>query len=153
MLTNRSRSSFAMYLLVCFFVMVNCSFAADKKNEKEKVKSPLNIPGTTKVTAENLIEILESNPKLVIIDSRIIGDRQQGFIEDSISLPDEETTCASIAQIVPKINHPTVYYCNGPKCGRSANAVKIALKCGYSNIYWFRGGFEEWKFKNFPVVK
>ena len=130
---------------------VNTGFAEER--EEKKLKSPLKIPGTTMVTAEKLIEILESTPELIIIDSRIVGDRQQGYIEDSISLPDEQTTCASIAKIVPKTNHPTSYYCNGPKCGRSANAVKIALKCGYSNIYWFRGGFEEWKNKNFPVVK
>ncbi|MBL4868208.1 MAG: rhodanese-like domain-containing protein [Pseudomonadales bacterium] len=45
-----------------------------------------------------------------------------------------------------------VYYCNGPKCGRSATAVKIALKCGYEKIFWFRGGFEEWKIKRFPII-
>jgi len=134
-------------------LMLNYSFAADTNNKKEKLKSPLTITGTTKVTAENLIELLESTPELIIIDSRIVGDRQQGYIEDSISLPDEETTCARIAKIVPKLNHPTVYYCNGPKCGRSANAIKIAQKCRYSNIYWFRGGFEEWKQKKFPIVK
>ena len=140
-------------ILLLIFMTISTGSDAAQQQHKTKIKSPLKIPGTTKVTAEKIIEVLETTPELIMIDSRISGDRQQGFIEDSISLPDEETTCASIAKIVPTLQHPTMYYCNGPKCGRSANAVKIAIECGYTNIYWFRGGFEEWKNKNFPVIK
>ena len=39
------------------------------------------------------------------------------------------------------------------KCGRSAKAIVIALQCGYSNIYWFRGGFEEWLSKGYPYLQ
>lgn len=118
-----------------------------------KIKSPINIPGSIKVDAEGVIMLVESTPDVIIIDSRIRHDRLQGYIEGSISLPDEETTCDSLAGILPNKTHPSLYYCNGPKCGRSANAVKIALTCSYSNIYWFRGGFEEWKAKDYPVLK
>jgi len=70
-----------------------------------------------------------------------------------LSLPDEQTTCDSLAEAIPSKQAPALFYCNGPKCGRSAVAVKIALDCGYQRIYWFRGGFEEWKNKAYPYVK
>ncbi len=63
---------------------------------------------------------------MVIIDSRIRSDRRQGYITGSISLPDTETDCAALFQIIPAKDSATVFYCNGPKCRRSDRAVEIA---------------------------
>lgn len=117
------------------------------------IVSPDSIPGTTKVDAEGVVSLAEKIPRLVIIDARIRSDRTQGYIDGSVSLPDIETGCASLAKLIPSHASPVLFYCNGPKCGRSVKSAKKALKCGYSRIYWFRGGFEEWKEKNFPYVK
>lgn len=116
-------------------------------------KSPESIAGTTKVTAEGFIELVESKPELIVIDSRIPGDRKQGYVEGSISLPDIDTTCETLAKNIPGKSSATLFYCNGVKCGRSAKAVKVALSCGYNNIYWFRGGFEEWLAKGYPYLQ
>ncbi|MCG6969190.1 MAG: rhodanese-like domain-containing protein [Gammaproteobacteria bacterium] len=115
--------------------------------------SPEKIEGSTLVNAEEFIELVGKIPELLVIDSRIPGDRKQGYVEGSISLPDVDTTCESLAKVIPKKESPTLFYCNGVKCGRSAKAVKIALSCGYSNIYWFRGGFEEWLAKGYPYLQ
>ena len=115
--------------------------------------APETIKGTTRVDAEGLIATVEKIPDLTIIDSRIPGDRKQGFIEGSLSLPDVDTTCDTLAKVISAKNAPTLFYCNGVKCGRSVNAIGVALKCGYNNIYWFRGGFEEWLAKGYPYLQ
>ena len=115
--------------------------------------SPENIPHTTKLNAEQFIELASTQPDLVIIDSRIAGDRKKGFIEGSFSRPNTETNCETIKQFVKSKSTPSLYYCNGIKCGRSVKAIKIALACGYNNIYWFRGGFEEWLEKSLPYIQ
>jgi len=117
-----------------------------------KIEIPDSIPGTTLVDAEGVVRIASTKTKLVIIDARIEGDRKHGFIEGSVSLPDLNTNCASLAKIIPRKDTPTLIYCNGVNCGRSVNSSRVALKCGYNNIYWFRGGFEEWSSMNYPVV-
>lgn len=116
-------------------------------------KSPDSIEGAVKVTAEDFIERINKIPEFVIIDSRIPSDRKQGFIEDLLSLPDTDTTCESLSRVISKKNTASLFYCNGVKCERSANAIRIALDCGYSNIYWFRGGFEEWLEKGYPYLQ
>ena len=121
--------------------------------DETPVKSPESIEGSILVSAEALINTADAEPDLILIDSRISGDRLQGYIEGSISLPDEKTSCDSLSKILKSPTTPVLFYCNGPKCGRSANAVKIALACNYQHIYWFRGGFEEWKNKNYPYIK
>jgi len=130
--------------------LVLVSFTSHALAEKDE---PKFIPGTTKVTAEEVLDLATEISDLIIVDSRIHADRKQGYIEGSVSLPDLETNCASLAGIIPRKISPVLFYCNGIKCGRSVIASKIALGCGYKNIYWFRGGFSEWQGKKYPFVK
>jgi len=132
--------------LLFFLLTGKISFADD-------YVSPDEIKGSTKVDAELLIKLANEQKNLVIIDSRIKSDRRQGYIAGSVSLPDTETDCFSLFQIIDRKNTATVFYCNGPKCRRSDRAITIARECGYTNLYWFRGGFEEWKNKNYLISK
>jgi len=118
---------------------------------------PNRLDGATRVSAEEIFSLYEKMPHLVIIDSRLAtggsSGRANGYIEGSISLPDTETSCASLAKVISHSDTPSLFYCNGPKCGRSAKAIKIALSCGYTRLYWFRGGFEEWLKAGYPYLK
>jgi len=118
----------------------------------DEYMSPETIDGSTKIDAESFIELAREHEDLVIIDSHIRADRRQGYIAGSISLPDTDTDCTSLLPLMKK-NTPVVFYCNGPKCRRSDRAVAIAKDCGYTNLYWFRGGFEEWKDKHYLISK
>lgn len=118
-----------------------------------EIKSPRHIDGVTQVGAEGMIELIGRLANLVVIDSRIPGDRHKGYIESSISLPDTKTSCSTLSKIIASKNTPALFYCNGIKCGRSAIAIKIAKKCGYHELYWFRGGFEAWLEKGFPYIQ
>jgi len=132
-------------LLVVFGLAGSC--------QANQAYTPESIPGTTKVTAEELLSLVEATPDLLIIDSRVSMDRKQGYIQGSISLPDEETDCDSLSLHILSKDAPTLFYCNGVKCGRSVKAIEKAKACGYTRLYWFRGGFEEWKDKKFPYLK
>ena len=135
------------FVTVLVMELVGVAVAADK------VLAPDTIPGTVKVDAEGVLDVVEKIPHLVIIDARIRQDRVQGYIEGSVSLPDVDTSCESLKKIIPRKSAPVLFYCNGPKCGRSVSSSRLALQCGFTQIYWFRGGFEEWKQKNYPYLK
>jgi rhodanese-related sulfurtransferase len=115
--------------------------------------SPESIDGSVRIDADELISLANKYHSLIIIDARMRSDRNQGFIPSSISLPDTETNCASLAGVIPSKHSEVVFYCNGPKCKRSDHAVAIAVACGYKEVFWFRGGIEEWLHKNFPTYK
>ena len=117
-----------------------------------KVIVPDDIPGVETLTAEGLIEKANNTEGLVIIDSRISKDRAIGYIEDSVSLPDINTNCDTLKKLIENKQTPLLFYCNGVKCGRSVVAVKIAKSCGYKNLSWFRGGFEEWQEKGYQYM-
>lgn len=119
----------------------------------DKTVSPEHIDGTTIVDAAGLIETATQIPDLILIDSRIPADHREGFIEGSVSLPDTDTDCNSLASIVPTLTSPVLFYCNGIKCGRSATTAAIAVACGYTRVYWFRNGMEEWQEEEYPLVQ
>ena len=114
---------------------------------------PASITGTTKISAEELINLAQTESKLIIIDSRKPSDHTEGYIESSISLPDTDTSAKTLASHIPSKSTPVIFYCNGIKCGRSVTAAKIAVASGYTNIYWFRGGWAEWTEKGYPVAR
>ena len=114
--------------------------------------TPESIPGTTKVSAEQLIELLEQYDDLVLVDARRKQDHDAGWIEGSVSLPNTDTNPESLAKVIPSKSTPVLFYCNGPKCGRSVESCKIAVADGYTTVYWFRGGWAEWEEKGLPVA-
>lgn len=144
--------SFRIPRLLLLLLLSLCTPILALGTEKPVV-SPDEIPGTTKVDAEQVLQLVQQLPRLVVIDARIVSDRLQGYIEDSVSLPDIKTDCDSLKKIVADRSTPLLFYCNGPKCGRSAKSAQKAIACGYTRLYWFRGGFEEWRAKDYPAVK
>jgi rhodanese-related sulfurtransferase len=139
-------------VLVCLS-QTRAETAGRTGNENDHIVSPDTIDGVVTVDAEELIEKVTRLPELVLIDSRIPADRAEGYIEGSISLPDDDTSCATLAKVVPETTTPVLLYCNGIRCGRSARAAVIARDCGYRNLYWFRTGMEEWQEKKYPLVQ
>lgn len=114
--------------------------------------TPEQIPGTTRIDAEKLVELVQQTPDIVIIDARKADERPAGFIEGSVSLPDYDTTPERLAAVIPSKDHPVIFYCNGVKCGRSVKTSQMAVEAGYKKVYWFRGGWEEWTAKGMPVA-
>ena len=116
-----------------------------------ETKAPEFIDGTKRVSAEEVVELATNTPDLIIIDARKTSDRESaGWIEGSVGLPDYDTSAESLAKHVPSKTTPVLFYCNGVKCGRSVKSSNVAVDSGYKNIYWFRGGWEEWTEKGMP---
>jgi rhodanese-related sulfurtransferase len=114
--------------------------------------SPSAIAGARTIDAEQLIALVERDPDVVLIDARIDEDRADGYIEGSVNLVDARTDCDSLAGLLPTRATPVVFYCNGARCDRSDHSVRIAVDCGYQQVYWFRGGIEEWRAKEYPLL-
>jgi len=139
----------------CFGILLLVGFlgSAGAAELKAKYVSPESLPGAVRVSAEKVIYLVDTIPELVIIDSRTANDRQMGHIEGSIGLTDIHTDCGILANYLQTKASPVLFYCNGINCKRSDNAVKIARECEYTQIYWFRGGIEEWREKKLPLVQ
>ncbi len=121
--------------------------------QAEKPTAPEQIEGATNLSAEQVIDLILAQPELVIIDARKQEEFAKGHIENAISLLDTRMSEEALAQHVPDKANAVLFYCNGKRCMRSTNAANKALSWGYSKVYWFRGGWGEWREKQLPVSK
>lgn len=142
------KNSVRIFLTIVVFGAVSVSAVAGGERNV-----PSSIKGSVVINADDLVGLIEKRPEIVVVDSRLPTDRRIGFIEGSINVTDDDTNCDSLKSMAPRTEIPVVFYCNGERCPRSGHSVNTAVSCGYKNVYWFRGGMDEWKAKNYPYVK
>jgi rhodanese-related sulfurtransferase len=57
----------------------------------------------------------------------------------------------ALGETVKDKGAPIIFSCNGEECWKSYKAATWALADGYQQVYWFRGGFPEWRKRNFAL--
>jgi len=118
----------------------------------EKPYAPENIAGASRVSAEEVVDLILSNPDMIIIDSRKKTEYLKGHIEGAINILNTELALDDLETIVPERTQAVLFYCNGARCLRSSDSIDKAVGWGYTNIFWFRGGWQEWTEKRLPVI-
>jgi len=134
-------------IVACFLILFTAELWADSKPI-----APENVAGAIAVSAEEVIELILLNPDLIVIDSRKKTEYAKGHIEGAVNLLNTDMNQQSLEMLAPDKTKPVLFYCNGVRCLRSADAVTKALDWGYKNIFWFRGGWNEWTEKRLPVI-
>ena len=112
--------------------------------------SPTSIDGATTVTAEEAKKLFDS--EVLFVDVRKDSDWDAGRIPGAVHLDNKKGVFSedSLSAEIGK-DEKVVIYCNGPKCMRSSKGCTSAVAWGFTNVYYFRGGFPEWKAAGYPV--
>ena len=134
-----------------FFLLLSLIFST-LLQAGEKPYAPESIPGAIIVTAEQVVDLILANPELVVIDSRKKTEYLKGHIEGAVNILNTEMLPEDLEIVAPERSTTLLFYCNGARCLRSSDAIGKALGWGYTNIFWFRGGWNEWTAKRLPVV-
>jgi rhodanese-related sulfurtransferase len=115
---------------------------------------PMDIQGAKTVNADAVIELIQKADNLVVLDNRHAADFDAGHIEGAVRLIDTDLTAESVlAQHVKSKAAPVLFYCNGLKCGRAAKAATKAVEWGYSKVYYYAAGMDEWKQRGLPLTR
>ena len=138
--------------------------AADRK-DYEYVSTlgyftPKLLAGATVITAQQAKELMDKG--VPIYDTRVEHEYSESHIKGAISLPYKEKSAKEVdfdvkadAWDVGKLpkdkNAPVVFSCNGAECWKSYKSAKVAVENKYTKVYWFRGGYPEWKAAGYPV--
>jgi rhodanese-related sulfurtransferase len=137
--------------VVCLtLLMTGLAGATDDEVSED---TPLSITGAKTVDAEQVIQLIGTVPNLVIIDARHSADYMSGAIEGAINILDTDLTPEKLGNLAPGKDTPLLIYCNGLKCGRAFKAVLKAVSWGYSSVYYYARGMDEWRAKGLPLVK
>lgn len=115
--------------------------------------TPTKIPGGQLITTKGLLPLLKSGMPVQVFDvlgggpalpnaQPLVWAAQPGSFSDA--------TQQQLAQVLQQATQgrtdtPLVFYCGGPQCWMSYNAALRAIKLGYRNVLWYRGGMEAWQ--------
>ena len=72
----------------------------------------------------------------------------------SRALAASPTTRSELDSTISSSGHPTVFFCNGPQCGATPDAIRSLLECGFpeASILYYRGGMHDWITLGLPIA-
>jgi rhodanese-related sulfurtransferase/ABC-type phosphate/phosphonate transport system substrate-binding protein len=137
------------------------STSADFKGVASMLNTtPTSLPGARVITvAEAKALIAKGTP---VYDVRIADEFDAAHIPGAISVPYKEASAKEVGfdsaedqfalNKLPKDKStPFMMYCDGTICWKSYKSALMAIQGGWKNVYWFRGGFPEWKGAGLPT--
>jgi len=137
----------------------NTTAVAKKKDDFSYVATlgyftPRALPGAEVVDAKKVSQLLQAGA--LYIDTRTEAEFKAGHVPGSRLVPYHEKSAKEadydaaldkfdVAQLGSDRNAALIFACNGAECWKSFKASQAAIKAGYKNVNWFRGGFPEWR--------
>lgn len=121
--------------------------------------TPLEIPGARRITSEALLRQIAATrdqPDLAPLLFDVLGDPQHDSIPGAIWLPGAgrgrsfaDPVQAQLERLLELATRgargrPMVFFCASKSCWLSYNAALRAVRLGYTEVFWYRGGIEAW---------
>lgn len=114
-------------------------------------RSPERVEGAETVDVIDAERLHEEG--VMFIDVRAPRLHHRQHIPGSIHLDlNSDFTEEQLARTVAK-DQPFVVYCSGETCTRSFRAVVRAVRWGYTEVKYFRGGVVAWRDAGLPLKK
>jgi rhodanese-related sulfurtransferase len=114
--------------------------------------TPRVLEGATIVSADEVIALMRKGA--VLYDTRSEEEYRDKHIAGARWLPYGEKSAKEVGFDAAKDRFdvgkagdkakPVIFACNGAECWKSYKSCVAAIKGGYKQVYWFRGGFPEW---------
>jgi rhodanese-related sulfurtransferase/ABC-type phosphate/phosphonate transport system substrate-binding protein len=116
--------------------------------------TPRILPGATVVDAKMAEQLMQGGASYV--DTRTDAEFKAGHVPGSRLVPyveksvkeadfDPKQDQFDLSKLPADHNAELIFACNGAECWKSFKAIHAAIKAGYKKVYWFRGGFPEWR--------
>ena len=140
---------------------MNAASGADFKGIATMLNTTPNaLPGATTIKAAEAKTMIEKGIK--VFDVRVGEEYDVSHVPGAIHLPYGESSAKevdfdhaedkfSLNQLPADKNQALIMYCDGTICWKSYKSALMAIRAGWKNVYWFRGGLPEWKEAGLPV--
>jgi rhodanese-related sulfurtransferase len=141
---------------------MNSASKADFKSVASMLNTtPTSLPGAKIISATEAKALIDKG--MPVYDVRAEEEYATAHVPGAISVPYKEGSAKEVGfdsaddqfalNKLPKDkNAPFMMYCDGTICWKSYKSAVMAIQAGWKNVYWFRGGFPEWKEAKLPIV-
>ena len=123
--------------------------------------TPTSLPGARIISAAEAKALIAKG--VPVYDVRMDEEFDTAHIPGAHSVPYKEGSAKEVGfdpaddqfalnKLPRDKNAPFMMYCDGTICWKSYKSAVMAINAGWKNVYWFRGGFPEWKEAGLPVT-
>jgi rhodanese-related sulfurtransferase len=112
-------------------------------------ESPLTVEGATTIAADKAKSLHDRGVPFVDVRSKDLFETSHipGATHLELFTAFDETNLLNATAKDKEV----VIYCEGPGCKRSSKACIKAVSWGFEKVYYFRGGFPEWRAAGLPT--
>jgi ABC-type phosphate/phosphonate transport system substrate-binding protein/rhodanese-related sulfurtransferase len=121
--------------------------------------TPRVLEGVRIVSADEVGELMKKG--VVLYDTRSEDEYRHGHIRGAKWLPYAEKSAKEVGfdgskdridlAGIADSSAPVIFACNGAECWKSYKSCVAAVKAGFKQVYWFRGGYPEWVARGYAV--
>ena len=104
------------------------------------------------IDKEKLKKLQREEDQLVLIEVLNPDEYKKFHISGAVNVPMDEEFEARVQQAVPEKDIPVVVYCQNTQCPVSEEAARKLDSLGYSQVYDYAGGKEDWQEAGEPVA-
>ena len=116
--------------------------------------TPLTVPGGRTVTTPELRRRIQEAPRPILVD--VLGGEGHRTLPGAVWLPGAGRGESFEDEVQPRLaaalealtggdrSRTLVFYCASPLCWLSYNTALRALRLGYTDVLWYRGGIQYW---------
>jgi rhodanese-related sulfurtransferase len=145
---------------------LNLALSPATKADFKSVGSMLNttpgqLPGARVVLVSEARDLVAKG--IAVYDVRAEEEYREAHLPGAVLAPYKEGSAKEVGfdpadddfplhRLPRDKNTPLLMYCDGTICWKSYKSATLAVQNGWKNVYWFRGGFPEWKEAGLPVA-
>ena len=120
--------------------------------------TPRVLDGVNIVSAEEVAELMRKG--VPMFDTRSEEEYRDKHIKGARWLPYAEKSTKEVGFDAKRDqfdlarldkSQPVIFACNGAECWKSYKSCVTARAHGFTQVYWFRGGFPEWVARGYPI--
>lgn len=97
----------------------------------------------TPITREEIIAAISAGEPLYILEALPSRYFDQGHLPGALNMPHDQVEQLA-AQLLPDKSAKVIVYCASLACRNSGIACQALQKLGYSNVFEYEGGKEDW---------
>ena len=103
------------------------------------------------VNREQLKKMMDKDKTMILAEVLPLKNYHKYHIAGAVSLPLNERFEDQFQKIIPDKNRSVVLYCSNSGCQASEEASRRVEEAGYTNVYDYKDGKEDWKEAGLPV--
>ncbi len=144
-----------LQIIIIIFISILCGLTYNALSDSgiSLIYEPLDLESGSILTIEQTARLLNEGQTL-FVDTRTKDEFEQGHLKDAKNLPANATRdqIMSFFENIPK-EQQIVTYCSSPACNSSRRLAGFLTYLGYTKVFIYLEGFEEWQAKDYPIER